>query len=47
MAFASGTRHELHFSPSDLGRQANAYVRYANHHGKEGPVGPVETFLIC
>jgi hypothetical protein len=44
--FSSNSRHELTFSPSELGRQANIYVRYANQHGKEGPVGPTETFLI-
>ncbi|MDR1198957.1 MAG: hypothetical protein LBK94_08130 [Prevotellaceae bacterium] len=44
--FSSNARHELHFSPSDLGKQANVYVRYSNQHGKEGPVGPVETFFI-
>jgi hypothetical protein len=45
--FMSGSHHELRFSPADLRRQANVYVRYANRHGKEGPAGPVETFLIC
>jgi hypothetical protein len=44
--FSSGTSHKLIFSPSDLGRQANIYVRYSNRHGKEGPAGPVETFFI-
>jgi hypothetical protein len=44
--FSSNSRHELRFSPSDLGKQANVYVRYANGHGKEGPAGPIETFLI-
>jgi hypothetical protein len=46
LAFSSNARHELRFSPSDLGRQANVYVRYANRHGKEGPAGPIETFSI-
>ncbi|MDR1223081.1 MAG: hypothetical protein LBL07_09445 [Tannerella sp.] len=44
--FSSGVRHKLRFSSSELARQANIYVRYANRHGKEGPAGPVETFLI-
>jgi hypothetical protein len=44
--FSSNTRHELNFSSADLGKQANLYARYSNQHGKEGPVGPVETFLI-
>jgi hypothetical protein len=44
--FSSGSRHGLHFSPAELGRQANVYVRYSNRRGKEGPAGPVETFLI-
>ena len=46
LSFSSNPRHELHFSPSELGQQANVYVRYANRHGKEGPIGPVGTFLI-
>jgi hypothetical protein len=46
MDFSSGSRHKLRFSPSELGKQANIYVRYANRNGKEGPAGPVETFLI-
>jgi hypothetical protein len=46
LEFSSNSRHELRFSPSDLGRQANIYVRYSNQHGKEGPAGPIETFLI-
>jgi hypothetical protein len=44
--FSSNAHHELHFSSSELGKQANVYVRYSNRHGKEGPVGPVETFFI-
>jgi hypothetical protein len=44
--FSSNAHHVLHFSPSELGKQANVYVRYSNQHGKEGPVGPVETFFI-
>ena len=44
--FSSNSRHELRFSPSDLGKQANVYARYSNHHGQEGPPGPIETFLI-
>jgi hypothetical protein len=44
--FSSNARHELHFSPSEFGRQANVYVRYSNRRGKEGPAGPVETFFI-
>jgi hypothetical protein len=46
MEFSSNARHELRFSPSELGKQANIYVRYSNPHGQEGPVGPIETFLI-
>jgi hypothetical protein len=44
--FSSNARHELHFSPSELGKQANVYVRYSNQHRKEGLAGPIETFLI-
>jgi hypothetical protein len=44
--FSSNARHELRFSPSEPGKQANVYVRYSNQHGKEGPAGPVETFFI-
>jgi hypothetical protein len=44
--FSSNAHHELRFSPSDLARQANVYARYTNQHGKEGPAGPIETFLI-
>jgi hypothetical protein len=44
--FSSNSRHELHLSPSDLAKQANVYARYSNRRGKEGPAGPVETFLI-
>jgi hypothetical protein len=44
--FSSNARHRLRFNPSDLGRQANVYVRYASRGGKEGPAGPVETFFI-
>jgi hypothetical protein len=44
--FSSKARHNLRFSPSDLAKQANIYVRYANRQGKEGPAGQIETFLI-
>ncbi|MDR1338847.1 MAG: hypothetical protein LBK58_02150 [Prevotellaceae bacterium] len=44
--FSSNASHKLQFSPSELGKQANVYVRYSNQHGKEGPTGPVETFFI-
>jgi hypothetical protein len=44
--FSSNSRHKLQFNSSDLGKQANVYVRYSNRHGEEGPAGPVETFLI-
>jgi hypothetical protein len=43
---SSNGRYELRFSPSELAKQANIYVRYSNRHGKEGPAGPIETFLI-
>lgn len=46
MEFSSGSRHELRFPSSDLGKQANIYICYANRHGKEGPAGRIETFLI-
>jgi hypothetical protein len=44
--FSSTARHILHLASSDLAKQANLFARYANRHGKEGPAGPVETFLI-
>jgi hypothetical protein len=46
MAFTSGSHHDLRFSSAELGKQANIYVCYANRHGKEGPIGKIETFLI-
>jgi hypothetical protein len=46
LEFSSDSRHELRIAPSELGKQANIYVRYSNRHGKEGPIGPVETFFI-
>jgi hypothetical protein len=44
--FSSNTRHEVRFSSADLGKQANLYARYSNRHGKEGPIGQIETFII-
>jgi hypothetical protein len=44
--FSSNAHHTLCFASSDLAKQANVYARYSNRHGKEGPAGPVETFLI-
>ncbi|MDR1676118.1 MAG: hypothetical protein LBR86_06605 [Tannerella sp.] len=44
--FSSNARHIIQFNSSDLGKQANVYVRYSNEHGKEGPVGPIESFFI-
>jgi hypothetical protein len=46
LEFSSSARHTLHLASSDLAKQANNFVRYSNRHGKEGPAGPVETFLI-
>jgi hypothetical protein len=46
LEFSSGSRHKMRLSPSDLGKQANVYVRYANQHGQEGPAGQIETFII-
>jgi hypothetical protein len=46
LEFSSGSRHQMRLSPSDLGKQANIYVRYANQHGQEGPAGQIETFII-
>jgi hypothetical protein len=44
--FSSNGRHVLDFVSSQLGMQGNVYVRYANRHGKEGPIGGVEGFFI-
>lgn len=44
--FSSNSRHEMRFPSTDLGKQANVYARYSNRHGKEGPPGPIETFII-
>jgi hypothetical protein len=44
--FSSNSRHLITFTSAELGKQANVYVRYSNQHGKEGPIGPVETFII-
>ena len=44
--FSSNARHILDFTPAELGKQANVFARYSNRHGQEGPIGPIETFLI-
>ncbi|MDR1456328.1 MAG: hypothetical protein LBJ01_11795 [Tannerella sp.] len=44
--FSSNAHHNVQFSPADIGKQANLYVRYSNRHGKEGPAGPVVSFMI-
>ncbi|MDR1455318.1 MAG: hypothetical protein LBJ01_06680 [Tannerella sp.] len=44
--FSSNARHSVQFSPADVGKLASLYARYSNRHGKEGPAGPVISFLI-
>jgi hypothetical protein len=44
--FSSNANHTIVFPSEQLGMQGNVYVRYANQHGKEGPIGPVESFFI-
>ncbi|MDR2041085.1 MAG: hypothetical protein LBP98_02050 [Tannerella sp.] len=44
--FSSNTRHNVDFTSADLSKQANLYARYSNQHGKEGPIGPIATFII-
>jgi hypothetical protein len=44
--FSSTAHHQIDFPREQLGKQANVYVRYSNVHGKEGPKGPIETFII-
>jgi hypothetical protein len=46
MDFSSNCHHVLEFSLDDLGKQASFYARYVNAHGKEGPMGAVETVVI-
>jgi hypothetical protein len=46
MNFSSNGRHVLEFPLEQIAKQANIYARYSNPHGKEGPVGLVETVTI-
>jgi hypothetical protein len=46
MDFSSNARHLLQFPSEELTKQGNVYVRYSNAHGKEGPIGPIESFII-
>jgi hypothetical protein len=44
--FSSNARHTVRFTRDQIGKQAHVYARYSNSHGKEGPEGPTETFII-
>jgi hypothetical protein len=44
--FSSTAVHLLDFPSSQIRMEAHIYVRYANQHGKEGPRGEAETFVI-
>jgi hypothetical protein len=44
--FSSNNKHVVEFGMEHKAKQANVYARYSNAHGKEGPEGPVETFII-
>jgi hypothetical protein len=46
VSFESDNTHELFLRHEDVGKQANIFARYSNPHGKEGPEGPVNTFVI-
>jgi hypothetical protein len=44
--FSSNAFHTILFRHDQLGKMAHIYARYSNVHGKEGPEGPTETFII-
>ena len=46
VSFESDNTHDLFLRHEDIGKQANVFARYSNPHGKEGPEGPVNTFVI-
>jgi hypothetical protein len=45
--FSSNCRHVIEFPMEQLARQARIYARYINAHGKEGPEGMAEAFIIA
>jgi hypothetical protein len=46
VSYESDNTHDLFLRHEDIGKQANVFARYSNSHGKEGPEGPVNTFVI-
>jgi hypothetical protein len=44
--FSSKSLHTLQLPASQMRRQANVFVRYANRHGEEGPAGAIIWFII-
>ncbi|MDR1381507.1 MAG: hypothetical protein LBJ47_08530 [Tannerella sp.] len=44
--FSSTCHHEVRFGEKYLAKQACLFARYTNPHGKEGPEGPVMSFII-
>jgi hypothetical protein len=44
--YSTTPHHIITFKDVDAGKQAHVFARYANVHGKEGPIGAIETFII-
>jgi hypothetical protein len=44
--FSSNNKHVIEFNMKQKGKLAHVYARYSNAHGKEGPKGPTESFVI-
>jgi hypothetical protein len=43
---SSNDRHYAEYPSQQIGRQVHVFACYVNSHGKEGPRGPIETFII-
>jgi hypothetical protein len=43
---SSNDRHHAEYASRQIGQQVHIFACYVNAHGKAGPRGPVETFII-
>ena len=44
--FSSTSHHTVTFRMEQIGKMAHIYACYSNVHGKEGPAGPTESFVV-
>jgi hypothetical protein len=46
LEYSTSGKHPLTFTREQTGKQAHVFVRYSNAHGKQGPQGQTDNFII-